>query len=249
MSLMEPPDSQYVAVCCHPPILVYTMNTYREGAASVMEKEELPRYLTGYLLIADPDLRDPNFFHTVVLLVEHNEAGAFGLVLNRPGSAALGEVLPEFTDPDNPAENPPVLDDAASSIAAIPIYVGGPVQREYLFVLHSGLSGRELGEHAAKVQPGIIYEPMTALMVRELTDCWPDFPSGERERLRVFAGYSGWGPDQLEGEMKTGCWIVLESTPELVFPEDPDTIWEQALTAKGGIYAIIARTGFKPSLN
>lgn len=213
-----------------------------------MEKEKLPKYLTGYLLLADPDLRDPNFFHTVVLLVEHNEDGAFGLVLNRPGSASLGEVLPEFADaPEQPADAD--VRGVPSSLSSFPIYVGGPVQREYLFVLHGELPGMKRGEHAAEIQPGIVYEPMTATMVQEILGCWTALTAEERSKFRIFAGYSGWGPGQLEGEMKTGCWITLESEAGLVFPEDPDATWEQALTAKGGLYSIIARTGFKPSLN
>jgi len=211
-----------------------------------MEKEKLPKYLTGYLLLADPDLRDPNFFHTAVLLVEHNADGAFGLVLNRPGSASLGEVLPEFADvPDLSA----ATGIHAVSLSSLPIYVGGPVQREYLFVLHGGLSGMKRGEHAAEIQPGIVYEPMTAMMVQEILECWTALTPDDRSKFRVIAGYSGWGPGQLEGEMKTGCWITLESEAGFVFPEDPDATWEQALTAKGGLYSIIARTGFKPSLN
>jgi len=211
-----------------------------------METEILRYYLTGYLLLAVPDLGVPNFFLTAVLLVEHNAEGAFGLVLNRPGSASLGEVLPEFADvPDLSAET----GIHAVSLSSLPIYVGGPVQREYLFVLHGGLSGMKRGEHAAEIQPGIVYEPMTAMMVQEILECWTALTPDDRSKFRVFAGYSGWGPGQLEGEMKTGCWITLESEAGFVFPEDPDATWEQALTAKGGLYSIIARTGFKPSLN
>ena len=199
-----------------------------------MQERDTPKYLKGYFLISDTELRDPNFYKTVVMLVEHNQEGAFGLVLNRLSNFLLGSVLPEVMD---------------TPLAELQVFIGGPVQREYLFLLHGGLSNLPLGEHALSPVEGVVYEPVTRLLIQDLLRIWPDLSEGEKQKIRVFAGYSGWGVGQLESELLTTCWVLNPADPDLLFNSKPDLCWEDALSAKGGIYTVIARTGFKPSLN
>lgn len=199
-----------------------------------MKDKDTPEYLPGFFLIADTELRDPNFYRTVVLLVEHNGDGAFGLVTNRLSNACLGSVLPEVED---------------SPLRDYPVYVGGPVQREYLFLLHGGIPGRPQAEHSYSPCAGVVYEPVTNLLIQELLNLWDSLSSEEISKIRFFAGYSGWGAGQLEEELLSGSWITVSASQDVVFLADPEKSWEIALDSKGGIYSVIARTGFKPSLN
>ncbi len=197
-------------------------------------KQQLPESLVGQFLISETDLMDPNFFRTVVLITDHNDQGAFGLVLNRKSTSLLYEVLPGFAE-----------DDAG----AIPIYVGGPVQQEYLFVLHSGLPPGAQNDHAEVPAPGVVFEPVTEPLVRFLQDHWSAIPPDDRPKLHLYAGYSGWGPDQLEGEIRLGAWYLHQASADIVFHPEPEQGWRDALSRKGEIYRIIAETGYRPSLN
>jgi len=196
--------------------------------------EDAPRYLDGYFLISEFDLHDPNFYRSVVLMIAHDENGAFGLVVNRPSEATLGEVV-------EGVENTPA--------AAIPVYIGGPVQQNALFVLHT--SPERAGEAAGIKEPqeGLCFEPATRSLIDYLTGEWSALPEEERPAVRIYAGYSGWGPGQLEGELKRESWVVLRATNEVVFDPDPQATWAQALARKGPLYQIILQTGFKPSMN
>jgi putative transcriptional regulator len=196
--------------------------------------EDEPRYLDGYFLISEFDLMDPNFYRSVILMIAHDEEGAFGLVVNRPSSLALGEVIEGVED--TPA-------------AKIPVFIGGPVQQNALFVLHMS-QGRE-GEFPGIKKPldGVIFEPATRSLIEFLTGEWGALPEGERPVVRIYAGYSGWGPGQLEGELKRSSWVVLKATEQVVFDPDPEATWAQALAKKGPLYQIILQTGFKPSMN
>ena len=196
--------------------------------------EDQPRYLDGYFLISEFDLMDPNFYRSVILMIAHDDEGAFGLVVNRPSSLALGEVIEGVED--TPA-------------AKIPVFIGGPVQQNALFVLH--MSQEREGEAAAVKKPldGVIFEPATHSLIEYLSGEWGALPEEERPVVRLYAGYSGWGPGQLEGELKRSSWVVLKATEQVVFDADPEATWAQALAKKGPLYQIILQTGFKPSMN
>jgi len=125
--------------------------------------------------IADIDLMDPNFYRSIFLMIEHNEEGASGLVVNRPSQYSLGEMI-EGVD-DTPA-------------ASIPVCVEGPVQQNALFVLHEGF-----GDAAAA-------EPATSPLIDYLKGHWGELPAEDRPSVRIYAGYSGCGSGQLEGELK-----------------------------------------------
>jgi putative transcriptional regulator len=175
----------------------------------------------GQLLIAGPGLVDPNFWRTVVLIVEHSDEGALGLVLNRPSETTVGEAVAEL-------EQLLDLDD--------PLYVGGPVQPSALIVL------------AEFDQPGeaalIAFED-----VGVLANGAQDDPSLSVRRGRAFVGHAGWGPGQLDDEVERGDWILEPARREDAFTGQPLELWAQVLTRKGGSYALVARMPPDPSVN
>ncbi len=177
--------------------------------------------LTGKLLIASPVLADPNFRRTVVLITEHGDDGAMGIVLNRPAETEVAEILPEL----------------AEIAAAEPIFVGGPVQPDALVVL---------GEFSEPDKAAWIVVADVGLV--SAATGLDELPAALR-RGRVYAGFSGWGPGQLEGELEEEAWIVEPPLPAELFPEDPANLWSEVLERKGGQYALVARMPEDPSLN
>ncbi|NBU41058.1 MAG: YqgE/AlgH family protein [Planctomycetia bacterium] len=155
--------------------------------------------LAGKLLVAAPDLGDPNFFSTVVLVVDHDDEGAFGLVLNRESTVMLASAWEETT-------REPCGRDA-------PLMLGGPVQG-LLSILHGDPARSE-----REVVPGVH-------LARDRDAVMALVESGQ-EPLRVFAGYAGWGPDQLEGELTSGSWAITAATRAFVFSDDVSTLWQR----------------------
>lgn len=194
---------------------------------------ENPRYLGGYLLVSDITLTDPNFYRSVVLMITHDDNGAFGLVVNHPSKFTLGELAEGMGD---------------SAASTIPIYVGGPLQQEILFILHSEFTGEADSEHRERPAEGVVFEPVTQTVVDFLKTEWSPLPE-DRPMVRLYAGYAGWGPGQVEGELKADAWVVLRATPEIVFHPNPADGWADAFGRKGPLYQIILQTGFKPSMN
>jgi putative transcriptional regulator len=193
-----------------------------------------PQYLTGHLLISETELEDPNFKETVIFIVDHSDEGAFGLVVNRKSDSILGEAFEEFAD--HPA-------------ASIPIYVGGPVEPQYLFILHSGLPSELQSEHAREPLGDVVFEPDFKPVSEYLRGSWLERDPEDKGEIKFFAGYAGWGAGQLEEELKTNSWVILPGADELIFASHPEEGWRQALRKKGGIYWVAAETGYKPSLN
>lgn len=181
--------------------------------------------LRGKLLVASPMLADPNFIRTVVLIVEHNEDGAMGLILNRPSDTAVGEAVPELAwlaeDPDE-----------------APVFVGGPVTPGGVMVL---AEFDDLESSAAPVLGPVGFVPA------EVPD--PESFADGLGRRRVFAGHAGWGPGQLEFEMQEESWIVEPALADDVFAEDPEHLWPEVLRRKGRQYALLATMPLDPSLN
>jgi putative transcriptional regulator len=177
--------------------------------------------LRGKLLIASPALEDPNFDRSVVLITEHGEEGAMGIVLNQPSESEVAAVIPELESIAGPE----------------PIFVGGPVQPEALVVL---------GEFSDPDKAAWIVVAGVGLVSAQ-TDL-EELPDSVR-RGRVYAGFSGWGPGQLEDEIDEEAWIVEAPLPGELFPEDPDTLWSDVLERMGGEYAIVARMPLDPSVN
>ena len=177
--------------------------------------------LRGKLLVASPALADPNFARTVVLITEHNDEGAMGIVLNRPGRDPVTEVLPEL----------------AEIAADETLFVGGPVQPDAI-VLLAEFSDPDAAAWIVVADVGL------AAADRELSEL-----ADVVRRGRLYAGYSGWGPSQLEAEIELDSWIIEPPMPAELFPDDPDTLWSGVLDRKGGQYALIARMPDDPSMN
>lgn len=175
--------------------------------------------LRGSLLIAAPQLLDPNFRRTVVLVADHNDEGAMGVILNRPSGMSIADAAPELEE---------YLDGAS------PIFAGGPVQPT------SGVILAELKEAGDPIFGDIVLVPGLG----ELSDV-----AELALRTRVFAGYAGWGPGQLDGELEREDWIVDPARSSDVFSEVPESLWGEVLERKGGQFALLARMPDDPSLN
>jgi putative transcriptional regulator len=178
--------------------------------------------LQGSLLIAAANLLDPNFARTVVLVTEHGEEGAMGIVLNRPSPITVRDGVPPLAE----------LADADE-----PIYVGGPVEPEAVVVL----AELEDPEEAALLVFGNVG------FLRADADLELVLPAVTR--ARVFAGYAGWSPGQLEAELAEESWIVEPVEAEDVFSAEPDALWSAVLERKGGPFALLARMPLDPSVN
>ncbi|MEZ6060879.1 MAG: YqgE/AlgH family protein [Planctomycetaceae bacterium] len=162
-------------------------------------------FLHGQFLIAANHLRDPNFYRTVVLMLEHNAEGAMGLVVNRPSSIAVDAAL---------------SGQIQGTKCQSPIFVGGPVENSALFILHNSVA---IGAKDQEVAPGVFLSgshESFETVVRESD-------SGKSAAVfRVYCGYAGWGAGQLESEIERGDWRNLPATDAIVLEEDPYGIWE-----------------------
>jgi putative transcriptional regulator len=176
--------------------------------------------LQGKLLVSSPALVDPNFRKTVVLVAHHDDDGAMGLVLSRPSDVAATDAVPAL-------EGLPGAEG--------PVFVGGPVQPEAFMVL---AEFDDVDEAAAPIVAGLGFMP---------ADAEPDELS--IRRLRLFAGYSGWSPGQLESELEELSWIVVDAVPDDAFAEDPDELWRNVVHRKGRRFALMERMPFDPGLN
>ena len=177
-------------------------------------------FLQGKLLVSSPSLIDPNFRKTVVLIAHHDEEGALGLVLSRPSDVAAVEAVPVL-------DGLPGADD--------PVFVGGPVQPEAFMVL---AEFEDVDEAAAPIIDGLGFMPA-------------DAEPGDLaiKRLRLFAGYSGWGSGQLEDELEDDSWIVVDAAADDAFADDPDVLWRTVLQRKGGAFSLMENMPFDPGLN
>lgn len=177
--------------------------------------------LKGQLLISGGGLYDPNFRHTVVLIGEHDERGAVGIVLNRTLEVTVEDAVPALADLTAPGDT---------------LFEGGPVEPGQAVLV------------VDVTDPAILDVPVfgtVGFLTGEVsTDVRPRV-----RRARIFVGHSGWAPGQLEAEMEGGSWIVEPATPEDVFTDDPDALWRRVLERKGPEYASVARIPFDPSMN
>jgi putative transcriptional regulator len=168
-------------------------------------------------------LIDPNFFRTVVLVVDHTDEGAFGLVLNRPAETSVGEAVPELETLTGPDE---------------PLFIGGPVQSSAVITL-AEFSDPSQAALTAFDDIGVI--GTAGPPIEEMS---------EAVRVaRSYVGHAGWGPGQLDAELESGDWILDPARREDVFCEAPIELWSRVLTRKGGSYALVARMPMDPSLN
>lgn len=182
--------------------------------------------LRGRLLVASPDLDDPNFARAVVLMLEHNREGALGLVLNRPTDRGLTEPLPSW-----------------APIAAEPavVFVGGPVQPEAAIGLGRRIEGTGSGGEGFAALFGDVG---TVDLERP-----PDGVVPPVDRVRVFAGYAGWGPGQVEGELAADGWFVVDAEPSDPWARDADDLWREVLRRQRGPLRVFADFPTDPAQN
>ena len=171
----------------------------------------------GRLLIATPPLADPNFDRTVVYMLEHHDEGALGVVINRPTDEELDEPIDRWND----------LQAAPGAV-----FLGGPVEPDALIAL--ALANEPVTEATDELAP-----VSGRVASADLTSD-PAFVAGSVIAVRVFRGYAGWGPGQLEGEIDAGAWLVLDAEPDDVFAPDPDELWRTVLRRQGGRIAWLA---------
>lgn len=180
--------------------------------------------LRARLLVASPTLVDPNFFRTVVLVLEHGDAGALGLVLNRPSETGVEDALPRWA----PWAAPPGV-----------VFVGGPVSPDSALCL-----GRVRGDMEAGGWERVLGQVGTVDLHRE-----PDEIVPRLDGVRVFAGYAAWAPGQLEDEIRDGGWFVVAAEPDDVLSSMPDDLWRAVLRRQRGRLAMVANFPLRPSLN
>ena len=177
--------------------------------------------LTGHLLLSNATLFDPNFRRTVVLIGHHDGDGAVGVVLNRPLDVSVDEAVPPLAELVEPGDL---------------LYEGGPVQPEAAVVV---------ADFEDPSRAGVVALGTIGFLPEEGDH---DGLGGIR-RARVFAGYSGWGPGQLEEELAEEAWIVVPARPEDVFDDEPEGLWERVVARLGPAYAMMRTMPFDPSTN
>lgn len=182
-------------------------------------------WLTGHLLVATPRLDHPTFRRTVVLVLDHNDDGALGVVVNRPSQVDVEAVLPGW-----------------QPYATVPgrLYTGGPVSQDSALGL-----ARVPGDGEP---PAGLRRIIGALAVVDL-DVAPDLLADGVSGLRIFAGYAGWAAGQLEEEIADGSWYVVDSESGDAFTDDPEGLWPEVLARQGGDLALVARYPDDPSMN
>ena len=179
----------------------------------------------GIFLVATPSLRDHNFRQTVILLCEHGEEGALGVVVNRPTKINITEVLPQI----------PILEGQKHMV-----FSGGPVQRNHLLILYRTPEEPENTHH---VFNGVyLGGNMTALEEIVKNPFSPD-------NFRAFMGYSGWAPGQLENEMESDSWLTLPADSSFMFDWDHTRVWTDILQSLGTQYQIYRDMPIDPQMN
>ncbi len=177
----------------------------------------------GDLLIADPFLKDPNFMRTVVLLCDHQLEGTIGFVINRKYNKTVGELISHL------------------ETCAFPVYYGGPVQTDTVHFLHKRpdliIDGLPVGNG---IYWGGDFETAAELLRNNEL---------EQSMIRFYIGYSGWGEEQLENEIKEKTWLTTQGTPDLVFHKNVSLIWQDSLKQLGGKYEQLIHYPLDPQLN
>jgi len=178
---------------------------------------------SGRVLLSEPFLADPNFTHSAILLVRHDAEGSVGFTINHPSDTKLNEIIDDF---------PPT-----NSF----VFVGGPVSNDSLFYLHT-LGDKLSG--SIKIQEGLYwggdFEELKSMM---------ESGTVSEHQIMFLVGYSGWGSDQLEAELKSHSWIVADISTENVFKGKSRELWNELLTLKSEAFQIVSNFPEDPSLN
>lgn len=164
----------------------------------------------GVLLVASEGMADPRFNRSVVLLIEHDDTGSWGLIINKPTEVGVEEVVPSIERPQE-ASN---------------VYFGGPVQVDHLMLLYRDGQGDE-ADTARTGLPGVHWSESGDELRHRL--------ARDPARVRVYAGYAGWAPGQLAFELARGGWRMIEGRPGNVFSDEPERLWQRLHSALEGI--------------
>ncbi|HEV2207740.1 MAG TPA: YqgE/AlgH family protein [Verrucomicrobiae bacterium] len=181
------------------------------------------KFLKGQLLLDSGQLRGSFFQRTVVLICQHDAEGAFGLVLNRATGSHAGDMI---------------VADLPETLKTCPLFLGGPVQPSALSFLHTDSFIPD-----ANVIPNLTLGHSLDTLV-ELGESFSPM-----RKVKLFAGYAGWSPGQLEDEMKRKAWLTHPATLDLVFDTGPEELWQKVLREKGGKYRLLAQMPEDVSLN
>ena len=191
-----------------------------------MSENVVTQLEAGWLLVATPSLLDPNFERAVVLILDLDENGALGVVLNRPSTVPVAEILPDWADvtgtPGVLFQGGPVSTDSALAVAALP-----PGDEE------EPMGFRRLYDHIGIVD----------------LDAPTEIVGPALSGMRVFAGYAGWGEQQLAEEISTDSWYVVPSEASDVFGNDPRNLWMRVLRRQPGELAWVSTRPLDPTMN
>jgi putative transcriptional regulator len=185
-------------------------------------RDRIIRPRQGIILISEPSLRDFYFRQSVILLAEHNKEGSFGIIINKPIEARLNEVLKDFPDLD------------------IPVYLGGPVNTDSLFFIHT----KENVDKSLKIIDGL-YWGGNIDTIREMME----MKLIQENEIRFFIGYAGWSPRQLEREIREKSWVLSHTSIDEIISRHPEKLWPGYLKSMGSDYAIWANFPADPSYN
>jgi putative transcriptional regulator len=180
--------------------------------------------LAGRLLVATPALRDPNFDRAVILMLSHDDDGALGIVVNRPTELPVTDILPSW-----------------HAVVTEPgvVFQGGPVSLDSALGLVALADGSEpLGVRRVSGRLGVVD-----------LDAPPEVVQPAVVAMRVFAGYAGWSPEQLESEIAEGSWYVVDAETDDAFRDDAPLLWQAVLRRQDGPLALMATFPADPSLN
>ncbi|ARF55536.1 YqgE/AlgH family protein [Streptomyces gilvosporeus] len=207
--------------------------------------------LTGRLLVATPALADPNFDRAVVLLLDHDEEGSLGVVLNRPTPVGVADILAPWAalagEPGVVFQGGPVSLDSALGVAVVPgggegVVVSGPGAE-------AAAEGSADSDHASPGDEPLGWRRVHGAIGLVDLEAPPELLAAVLGSLRIFAGYAGWGPGQLEDELVEGAWYVVESEPGDVSSPDPEQLWRAVLRRQRNELAMVATYPDDPSLN
>lgn len=176
----------------------------------------------GRFLISEPFMPDANFQRTVILLVEHNENGSLGFVLNRRLEANLGDLIEHLAG------------------SQLPVFQGGPVEQQTLHFIHR----LEALEDSLEVGEGVFWGGDFETLVQ-----WVIKGQVDEQDILFFVGYSGWGPGQLSAELERKSWIVAPENSGFVFRPQKENLWKELLKTLGDKFKIISNYPTDPRLN
>ena len=194
-----------------------------------------PERLVGHLLVASPRLADPNFSRRVILVLDHGEHGALGVVIDRPGGVAVGELLPQW-----------------HSLATAPaeLFTGGPVARNALIGLVRLTASPESMDGTGLELAGwrTLVDAERPVGTVDLSSD-PDLIADSIVGARLFSGYAGWDADQLETEIDEGSWYVVPAEARDPISADPEGLWRRVLKRQGGAQAVVSGFPEDPAMN